>query len=128
MRNGADNQTGSLASLVRKTLTTGLGALDNRAELFMVEAQEDKSRIVGLIVTGVAALFLGMMTLLLLTGTIIFLIPEDYRLYAAIGFTVLYLAGTIAAVLGLKSMLKRVPFSESLNQIRKDRELLDAFK
>jgi uncharacterized membrane protein YqjE len=66
--------------------------------------------------------------LLLLTGTIIFLVPEDYRLYAVGGFLALYLIGTITAVLNLKALLKRIPFGESLNQIKKDSELLDAFK
>jgi len=122
------HQLPSLGGLARRTFATGLGALENRLELFMVEMQEEKGRILGLILVGVGALFLAMMTMLLLTGTIIFLVPEEYRLYAAIGFTVLYLAGTIAAIFSVKGMLKRVPFSESMSQVRKDRELLDAFK
>jgi uncharacterized membrane protein YqjE len=124
----AENHEPSLASLARKTLTTGLGAVENRAELLMVEVQEEKSRLINLIVIGIGALFLAMMTMLLLTGTIIFLVPEPYRLYAAIGFFVLYLAGTIGAILSVKGLLKKIPFEESLNQIRKDRELVDVLK
>jgi uncharacterized membrane protein YqjE len=123
-----ENREPSLAKLARKTVTTGLGALENRTELLMVEVQEEKSRLINLIVIGIGALFLAMMTLLLLTGAIIFLVPEPYRLYTAIGFFVLYLAGTIGAIFGLKGLLKKIPFEESLNQIRKDRELLDVFK
>src|SRR5690242_5415503 len=100
------NQTPSLAGLARKTFATGLGALENRAELFMVEMQEEKGRVLGLVLVGVGALFLAMMTMLLLTGTIIFLVPEESRLWAAVGFTVFYLAGTIGAVFALKAMLK----------------------
>jgi len=122
------NDTPSVGRLARKTLGTTLGALENRLELFMVEMQEEKGRILGVVLAGIGALFLAMMTVLLLTATIIFLVPPESRLWAAIGFTVFYLVGTIAAIFSLKSLLKRVPFSESLGQIRKDREILDVFK
>ena len=123
-----DHRTPSLAGLTRKTLTTGLGALENRAELFMVEVEEEEARHLKLVLTGVGALFLAIMTLVLLTGTILFLVPAEHRLWAALGFTVVYLGGTIAAIFSLKALLKHVPFSETLRQIRKDRELLDVFK
>jgi uncharacterized membrane protein YqjE len=118
----------SIARLTRKTLTTGLGALENRAELFMVEVEEEEARLIRLVVFGIGGLFLALLTLMLVTGTIIFLVPEPQRVWVALGFAVLYLGGTIAAILALKAQLKRVPFSESLRQLRKDRELLDVFK
>jgi uncharacterized membrane protein YqjE len=118
----------TLGRLVRRTSATLLGAFQNRAELLAVELEEENDRLLKLVLFGVGALFLGMMTVLLLTGMIIFLVPPDYRVYAALGFTVLYLAGTIGSVLAAKGLLKRIPFSESLNQIKKDAELLDAFK
>jgi uncharacterized membrane protein YqjE len=126
--NEAEEEVPTLTSLTHKTLGTTLGALENRMELFMIEVQEEKSRAITLIIVGIGALFLATMTLLLLTGAIIFLVPEEYRLYAVAGFLVLYLGGTIAAILNLKTLLKQVPFGESLNQIKKDSELLDAFK
>ncbi len=117
-----------LTTLVRKTLTTGLGALRNRGELFIVELQEEKVRLISLILRGIFGLFLGMMTALLLTGTIIFLVPPAYRLYAAAGFTVLYLIGTIWMVVSLKGLLTKVPFSETAAQFSKDRELMESFE
>lgn len=118
----------TLSRLTRRTAATLLGAVENRAELFAVEAEEEASRTMCLVVSGIAALFFGMMMVLLLTATIIFLVPEEDRLWAAVGFTVFYLAGTVGALLWLKNLLKRVPFAESLRQIKKDAELLDAFK
>src|SRR5260221_14640940 len=122
-----DHRAPSLAGLTRKTLTTGLGALENRAELFVVEVEEEEVRQFKLILMGVGALFLAMMTMVLLTGTILFLVPEEPRLWAALGFMVAYLGGTIAAIFNLKSLLKQAPFAETLRQVRKDRELLDVF-
>jgi uncharacterized membrane protein YqjE len=123
-----DQREPSIARLTRRTLTTGLGALENRAELFMVEVEEEEARLIKLIAFGIGALFLALMAMMLLTGTIIFLVPEDKRVWAALGFTVLYAAGTVGAIFALKSQLKRIPFAESLRQIRKDRALLDVFK
>lgn len=116
-----------MGTLLRKTFGTGIGALKNRGELFMVELQEEKSRLISLIILGVGALFLAMMTLLLITGAIIFLVPEDYRLYAVGAFAALYLAGTIWAVLSLKALLKRIPFGDTMAEFKKDSELMEAF-
>jgi uncharacterized membrane protein YqjE len=124
----AEDQIPTLGRLARRTAATCLGALQNRAELFAVEFQEENDRLLKLVLYGVGALFLGMMTVLLVTGLIIFVVPEDYRVWAALGFAVLYLLGAVGAVLAIKGLLKHAPFAESLNQIKKDSELLDAFK
>jgi len=108
-------------------MATGLGALQNRGELFMVELQEEKARLIQLIIRGVLAVFLSIMTALLVTGAVIFVVPEEYRLWAVGGFAVLYLAGTIWAVMSLKALLKRVPFGDTLNEFKKDSELMEAF-
>ena len=124
--NGHDSPT--FARLTRKSFGTLIGALQNRGELLMVELEEEKGRILRLVVFASVALFLIMMTLLLFTATIIFLCPQQYRLYVAGGFAFLYLVGAIGAVFGLKATLRQIPFSESLRQLRKDREILDAFE
>lgn len=118
----------SLTTLVRKTLSTGLDTLHNRGELFMVELQEEKSRLIQLVIRGVGALFLAIMTALLVTGAVIFLVPEEQRLLAVIAFAVLYLIATVWALFSIKSMLKRIPFGETMAQFKKDRDLLEAFE
>jgi uncharacterized membrane protein YqjE len=109
-------------------VATLIGAVENRAELFAVEFEEENDRLIRMVIFGVVGLFLAMMTVLLLTATIIFLVPEVYRLYAAGAFAVLYLAGAVVAGLQVKKLLKQSPFAESLSQIKKDAEFLDAFK
>jgi len=118
----------TLGRLARRTAGTIVGALENRAELFMVEFQEENERLLKTVILGVGAVFLAMIALLLITGTIIFLVPEEYRVYVAGGFSVLYLGGTVAAILTAKKLIKTPPFAESLKQIKKDSELLDAFQ
>jgi uncharacterized membrane protein YqjE len=123
-----ERQLPTLGRLARRTLATFVGAVENRAELFTVEFEEENGRLLKMVILGMSAVFLGMMGLLLVTGTIIFLVPEPDRVYAAIGFSVLYLGGAVAAVLTVKGLVKKAPFTESLNQLKKDSELLDAFK
>lgn len=118
----------TFGKLARRTLATFIGALENRAELFVVEFEEENARVMKLVILGVGCCFLAMMTILLLTAVIIFLVPEADRIWAALGFAILYLAGAVGAALSVKSLLKRAPFAESLNQIKKDAQLLDAFK
>lgn len=124
----AEDQIPTLGRLARRTVATCLGALQNRAELLAVEFEEENQRLVKLVLFGVGAMFFAGMTLLLVTGLIIFLVPEASRAWAALGFAVLYLLATVGSVLTIKRLVKQAPFAESLNQIKKDAELMDAFK
>ena len=123
-----DYQLPTLGRLARRTVATVAGALQNRAELFTVEFEEENDRLLKMVIFAMSGIFLAMMGLLLVTGTIIFLVPEQYRVYVAGGFAVLYLGGAVASVLTIKSLVKKTPFAESLKQIKKDAELLDSFK
>jgi uncharacterized membrane protein YqjE len=72
--------------------------------------------------------FMSLMGTLLLTATIIFLFPDDYRIYATLGFALLYFIGAGAAIAWLKSVLKEPSFPETLNQVKKDREWLQTIR
>lgn len=120
-----NHPTPSLKGLARKVLSTGLGAIQNRGELFLVEAQEERERVIRVMVRSISGMFLGMMAILLLTGTVVFLVPAGYRIYAAAGFTLLYFGGSVWCLASLKPLLKQTPFEESVAQLKKDRELLD---
>src|SRR5882724_9095241 len=98
------NPPPGLFSLFRKIGITTFSALQNRAELLALELREENLRVVELFIWGLATCFLGMMFLVVLTGTVIYLFPEGSRIYAALGFCVLYLAGAAFALLNLKSL------------------------
>ena len=107
---------------------TTVGALRNRGELLAIEWQEERERLTELLVWTVAWLFFGVMGMILLTGTIIFLFPEDKRLYVAGGFTALYFLGALALWFVVKKLLNRQAFTESLDQMKKDTEWVDSLK
>lgn len=121
-----EQQATGFVGLARRLARTGMGALRNRIELFALEWQEERARLTELVMWVVALLFLGMLAALLLTFTIIFLFPPEYRLYVAGGFTVLYLIGAVVAWFGVRAVLKREPFTETLDQARKDANWLDS--
>jgi uncharacterized membrane protein YqjE len=116
-----NHHTPELGTLTRKIIQTGLGALGNRGELLAVEWQEERARLVALLLWGLGFLLLGILAIGLLTATVIFLFPLDRRIYVAAGFAMLYLLGAIAALVMVKSLLKYEPFGESIAQVKKDR-------
>jgi uncharacterized membrane protein YqjE len=120
----------SIVALVRKLALTGLSALQNRGELFLVELQEEKNKIIELFIWVAAVCFLAFMFLVVLTATIILLFPPDLRVYAAAGFCVLYLAGAVLSLLNLKALIKSatLPFQETISEVKKDRQWLESLK
>jgi len=119
-----------LGELARKLIRTGALALVNRGRLFQVELQEETNRVVELLIWAVAACMLGMMFALVLTATVILLVREDWRIYAAAGFCVFYLAAAVFALLNLKSLVKDapLPFSDTMNETKKDLEWFESLK
>jgi uncharacterized membrane protein YqjE len=123
-----NNHTTGLGTLASKIGKTTLGALTNRGELLAVEWQQERARLTQLLILAVGLMFLGMMGALLLTATIIYLFHEEYRLYVAAGFTILYLGGAGFVFFKLRALVNEEPFAETLKQLRKDRSLLDVFE
>jgi len=117
-----------LGRLVQRLTRTGLGALQNRVELLAVELEEEKGRLLEMVLAGVGLLFLMMMGLVMLTATIVFIFPEEHRIWALAGFTVLYLGGAVFAFFMLKSVLKQPPFAETIRQVKKDADWIQTFK
>jgi uncharacterized membrane protein YqjE len=128
--NGNDGNPPSLFSLFRRIGITGFSTLQNRAELLAVELREENLRVVEFFIWGLATCFLAMMFLVVLTGTVIFLFPEGLRIYAALGFCLIYLGCAVFALLNLKALAKSAttPFAESIEEVKKDREWLESLK
>jgi uncharacterized membrane protein YqjE len=122
------NKESDLGTLLGRTTRTGIGLLRNRAELFSVEWQEQKVHMAEMLLWGAAVVFLGVLGVLMLTGFIILLFKEEYRIYAAAGFALLYLAGAGVAFAVLKKNLHRQPFEESVDQLKKDAQWLESLK
>jgi uncharacterized membrane protein YqjE len=124
----ANQQPPGFITLVNRLLRTGVGAVQNRLELFAVEWQQERARLADLMLVGAAMLFLGILAVLLFTLTIILLFPPDLRIYATAGFAVLYSIATLIAFFSLRTQLRREPFADTIDQAKKDRVLIDSLK
>jgi uncharacterized membrane protein YqjE len=119
-----------LLSQAKQIFATGLAALQNRGELFLLELEEEKTHLVELLIWAMAVGLLGAMFLALLTVLVIWLFPPGLRVYAIGGLCLLYLGGTLLALLNLRSLLKHTPppFSGTIKEIKKDSACLDSSK
>ena len=117
--------SGGLLQSVRRLADTGLALLHNRAELFAVELQEEKSHLIEILLWVAVLLFFGILSVLVLTATLIMLASEGTRIYVAGGLSLVYLVGAVWAWLRLKARLEtRLPFAQTITEVKKDRDWL----
>ena len=114
------DSAGGFFTSIRRLLDTVLATLQNRVELFAVELQEEKYRLVELLLLVGAALFLGALGLALLIAVGIFLVPENWRLAVTAALGAACLTGMIVIALKLKKLLERPSFENSIDQLKKD--------
>jgi uncharacterized membrane protein YqjE len=106
----------------RRLLTIG----ENRLELFTVEMQEERERLLRafLLALGVAAF--GLLAGLTLTAAIVVLLWDRSPAAVLLGLTFLYGAGAAYLCLRLAGLLRDwQTLSASLDQLRKDRACLE---
>lgn len=116
---------GIFASLGR-LLRTVIVIAQNRLELLLVEAQEERWRFFDALLLAGVVLILALMTLMAATITIVVLCVKADRLDLVVALVLLYLAGTIFSLLRLRTRLKKwAPFSATLAELKKDKACLD---
>ena len=110
----------------RKLGRTGVAVLRNRLELFSVELEEQKVRLVRLLILAGAAIFLANTALLAFSAMLVFLSGERARVGVLITLSVLYAAGALWAFLVLRKEMRTAPqpFQESVSELKKDTEWL----
>jgi uncharacterized membrane protein YqjE len=116
---------GIFASLGR-LLRTVIVIAQNRLELLLVEAQEERWRFFDALLLAGVVLILALMTLMAATITIVVVCVKADRLDLVVALVLLYLAGTIFSLLRLRARLKKwAPFSATLAELKKDKACLD---
>jgi uncharacterized membrane protein YqjE len=97
----------------------------NRAELFLVEAQEERDHIISVIALGVVALVLFILAAATLTAVVVILAGEAHRVAALCAVAAAYaVAGVLAARKMAESMRRWESFSATLTELKKDRDWL----
>jgi len=122
MENGTPPSSGFLGSL--RTLGDGLlGTVQDRLELFSVELQEEKFRLIQIFVWITAAIFTGVMTITFASLTLVYLFWESARLAVLGVLTVAYAGALVAIVVAFRRFIARQPspFSATRQEIGRDR-------
>ena len=125
MEEPEESTPGIFASLGR-LLRTVIVIAQNRLELLLVEAQEERWRFFDALLLAGVVLILALMTLMAATITIVVVCVRAERLDLVVALVLLYLAGTIFSLLRLRTRLKQwIPFSATLAELKKDKACLD---
>jgi|SRR4030095_2072898 uncharacterized membrane protein YqjE len=112
----------SITGSVRRSAELVLRTLQNRAELFGLELEEEGRWAVSALVWTAAFIFFAVLSIIIVTVTLIMLIPEPLRLWALLGFSALYLFIAVYTFMGLKKHFKnkRPALSDTVNELKKD--------
>jgi len=100
-----------------------LATVQDRLELFSVELQEEKFRLIQIFVWISAAVFTGMMAITFASLTLVYLFWASARLAVLGGLTIAYTGALIAIAIAFRRFIARQPspFSATRQEIGKDR-------
>jgi uncharacterized membrane protein YqjE len=117
---------GILESL-RKLGRTGVAVLQNRLELLSIELEEQKARLVKVLVLAGTAIFMGNTALLAMSAAIVVLAGESARLAVLIGLSVVYILAALWAFRALRKELRSAPppFQDTVSELKKDSDCLN---
>ena len=122
METGPPAPTGLLGSF--RVLGDGLLAtVQDRLELFALELQEEKFRLIQTFFWISAAVFTGMMAITFASLTLVYLFWDSARLAVLGGLTLLYTGALVAIIVAFRRYLARQPnpFAATLSEFGEDR-------
>jgi uncharacterized membrane protein YqjE len=118
----ASSSTGLLDTL-RSFAASLLSNAHNRVELFSLELQEEKFRLIQVFVWISATVFAAAMAVAFASITLVYLFWESARLAVLGGLTVFYVATLVVLLIAFRRYLKQQPrpFSATLGELQQDR-------
>lgn len=114
------------SSSTRRLGAAFLGLLHSHVELFGIELQEQKARTLGLLLFAGLTLVFALLLLTALSGLVLVLLWDTYRLAGIVGLCVFYGLAALFCGLRLKAAIfdESSPFSATLEELANDRERL----
>lgn len=124
--NPPESETPGLIESLRSLAVNLIGTLHDRVELFSLELEEERTRLIQTMVWISIALFLGMMAAVLLSLTIVYLFWDSARIFVLIGLTLLYSGGLAVAVVSVRRSFARQPrpFAATLSELQEDKSCI----
>ena len=120
------DHSGGLFSSVRRVADTCVSSVHNRVELLAVELQEEKIRLVRLLLWTGAALFAAFLAITLITIAVVWFVPPDKRNIAVIGFALVYALVAVVIAVKLRGEVRNAPppLADTLSELKKDLQSL----
>jgi uncharacterized membrane protein YqjE len=121
------SETGGLYASLKRLLSTSLGIVSTRLELLANEWEEERMRLVRVLVLALLAVFFVCMAVVLLTILIVAAFWHDHPLLAIsiLSLSFLVMSGVCAILLRRLLYQRPVLFSASLAELRRDRLALE---
>lgn len=121
-----DTHSPKLMDSLRTLASSSVSMLQTRLELASVELSEEKNRLLRMALLALVGLVFFGLSLFALTGLVVLLFWDNYRVQALGALIVIYLAIAAACMLAARNILRNSPalFEATLAEIDKDRESL----
>ena len=111
---------------LKRLLQGVLAIAQNRLELLLVEAQEERARLFQLLLLAGLVIGLGLLTLAVVICTLVVLCAKSQRFDLLAGLILVCLFATVLGYWRLRSKLKAWrPFPATLAELKKDKACLD---
>ena len=103
-----------------------LGTVQDRLELFTVELQEEKFRLIRIFLWISAGIFTGMMAVTFASLTLVYLFWESARLAVLAGLAAFYGTVLVVIIISFRRFLARQPkpFAATLQELGEDRSCI----
>lgn len=120
------SETGLFGSF-RRLASNGIELLSTRIELFVLELQEEKFRLVEALIWASAGVFLAGMTLIIFSFLLVFLAWGNPQicLLILIALSLLYSGLAAWSFLRLRAILTKKPFHSTIESLKRDRACLN---
>jgi uncharacterized membrane protein YqjE len=121
MENSAPGR-GLLGSL--RGLADGMvGSVHDRLQLLAIELEEEKDRLIQILVWLAAIAALGFLALIFASLVLVFVFWETARVAVVVGLAAAYIIGFVAVLMAFRRYLARQPkpFAATLNELQEDR-------
>jgi uncharacterized membrane protein YqjE len=121
-----EGRTGGIAGAIRRIADGLMALLQTRLQLFALEVQSEKLRLVELLIKVAIALALGLVGVGLGILTLALYVWQTSRFTGLVAMTGVFLLAAAFLLWRLRSSLRKepVPFAKTLNELKKDRACL----
>ncbi len=123
---GGDRNAGGLSGSLRRLFATLLLVWQNRLEMAAVELNEEKFRLLEVLILGAACFVFGIVALLTITAPLVIMLWDPAGVPLLIGFSIVYFLAALLAILALRNKIRNWPptFAHTVAEIKKDSECL----